>query len=163
MNGDNTNEVFKFLKNEARGIFSRQAIAWNFVSLSGSRNIFYRAVLPRRTIELAACVCALTMFSFADGSGCCVTQTKFIVDREGNVVHRYAPITKPEAIASDIEKYVSTCQQLSAPRKHRYNLLLFAGSCIVLTVCDRGALAGCWLVDPCPILLKSSKKARSCK
>ena len=29
--------------------------------------------------------------------------TKFLVDRDGNVVKRYAPSTKPEAIASDIE------------------------------------------------------------
>jgi glutathione peroxidase len=30
--------------------------------------------------------------------------TKFLVDREGNVVKRYAPVTKPEAIAADSEK-----------------------------------------------------------
>ena len=30
--------------------------------------------------------------------------TKFLVDRDGNVVKRYAPVTKPEAIAADIEK-----------------------------------------------------------
>jgi glutathione peroxidase len=30
--------------------------------------------------------------------------TKFLVDRNGNVVKRYAPSTKPEAIAADIEK-----------------------------------------------------------
>jgi glutathione peroxidase len=29
--------------------------------------------------------------------------TKFLVDREGNVVNRYAPTTTPESIASDIE------------------------------------------------------------
>jgi glutathione peroxidase len=29
--------------------------------------------------------------------------TKFLVDREGQVVRRYAPVTKPEAIAADIE------------------------------------------------------------
>lgn len=29
--------------------------------------------------------------------------TKFLVDREGNVVARYAPTTKPEDIAADIE------------------------------------------------------------
>ena len=31
--------------------------------------------------------------------------TKFLVDREGRVVRRYAPSTKPEEIASDIEKF----------------------------------------------------------
>ena len=29
--------------------------------------------------------------------------TKFLVDREGRVVNRYAPNTKPEAVAADIE------------------------------------------------------------
>ena len=30
--------------------------------------------------------------------------TKFLVDRSGNVVARYAPSTKPESLAKDIEK-----------------------------------------------------------
>ncbi len=30
--------------------------------------------------------------------------TKFLIDRQGNVVKRYAPTDKPEAIARDIEK-----------------------------------------------------------
>lgn len=30
--------------------------------------------------------------------------TKFLVDREGHVIKRYAPTTTPEAIESDIEK-----------------------------------------------------------
>jgi glutathione peroxidase len=30
--------------------------------------------------------------------------TKFLIDRNGNIVKRYAPITKPESIADDIEK-----------------------------------------------------------
>lgn len=30
--------------------------------------------------------------------------TKFLIDRDGQVVERYAPTTKPEAIAPDIEK-----------------------------------------------------------
>ncbi len=30
--------------------------------------------------------------------------TKFLVDRDGEVVDRYAPTTTPEAIAGDIEK-----------------------------------------------------------
>ncbi|WDA40506.1 glutathione peroxidase [Erythrobacter sp. BLCC-B19] len=30
--------------------------------------------------------------------------TKFLIDRKGNVVKRYAPTDKPEAIAKDIEK-----------------------------------------------------------
>jgi glutathione peroxidase len=30
--------------------------------------------------------------------------TKFLIGRDGNVVKRYAPLTKPEAIVEDIEK-----------------------------------------------------------
>jgi len=30
--------------------------------------------------------------------------TKFLIDREGRVVRRYAPMTKPESIAGDIER-----------------------------------------------------------
>lgn len=30
--------------------------------------------------------------------------TKFLIDKEGNVVKRYSPITKPEKIKNDIEK-----------------------------------------------------------
>lgn len=33
--------------------------------------------------------------------------TKFLVDRSGKVVARYAPTTKPEAIAADIERLLS--------------------------------------------------------
>jgi len=33
--------------------------------------------------------------------------TKFLVDREGNVLKRYASVTKPEAIANDIEQLLS--------------------------------------------------------
>jgi glutathione peroxidase len=30
--------------------------------------------------------------------------TKFLVDKEGRIVERYAPTTTPDAIAADIEK-----------------------------------------------------------
>jgi glutathione peroxidase len=30
--------------------------------------------------------------------------TKFLVDRDGKVIDRYAPTTKPKAIRADIEK-----------------------------------------------------------
>jgi glutathione peroxidase len=30
--------------------------------------------------------------------------TKFLIDRDGNVVERYAPTTKPEAIRADVER-----------------------------------------------------------
>ncbi len=33
--------------------------------------------------------------------------TKFLIDREGNVVERYAPQTTPESVAKDIEKLLS--------------------------------------------------------
>jgi glutathione peroxidase len=33
--------------------------------------------------------------------------TKFLVNRQGKVVKRYAPTTKPEAIKADIEKLLA--------------------------------------------------------
>jgi glutathione peroxidase len=30
--------------------------------------------------------------------------TKFLIGRDGTVIKRYAPLTKPEAIVADIEK-----------------------------------------------------------
>lgn len=33
--------------------------------------------------------------------------TKFLIDRQGQVVHRYAPTTKPEAIGGDIERLLT--------------------------------------------------------
>lgn len=30
--------------------------------------------------------------------------TKFLVNKRGEVIHRYAPTTKPQSIAADIEK-----------------------------------------------------------
>jgi len=33
--------------------------------------------------------------------------TKFLIDRQGQVIARYAPITKPDAIVADIEKLLT--------------------------------------------------------
>ena len=41
---------------------------------------------------------------FLEGDGIKWNFTKFLIDREGNVVERYEPTTNPSAIASDIEK-----------------------------------------------------------
>lgn len=60
VNGDNTHELFKYLKAQAPGILGSESIKWNF--------------------------------------------TKFLVNRKGEVIKRYAPTTKPEAIEADIKK-----------------------------------------------------------
>ena len=59
VNGENAHSLYKYLKNEAKGVLSKE-IKWNF--------------------------------------------TKFLIDSEGNVLERYAPITKPSKIKDDIEK-----------------------------------------------------------
>ncbi len=41
--------------------------------------------------------------------------TKFLVDRRGHVVERYAPITKPDAIAHDIEKLLGKTPDNAMP------------------------------------------------
>lgn len=59
VNGDEANALYKWLKEQKGGFFSK-SIKWNF--------------------------------------------TKFLVDREGKVIERYAPTTKPEKIEKDILK-----------------------------------------------------------
>ena len=61
VNGANQHPMFKFLKEEAKGVITN-SIKWNF--------------------------------------------TKFLIDREGQVVKRFSPATKPEAIASHIESLI---------------------------------------------------------
>ncbi|WP_042454472.1 glutathione peroxidase [Neobacillus dielmonensis] len=59
VNGDNADPLFQFLKDEKKGVLSKN-IKWNF--------------------------------------------TKFLVDRSGNVVERFAPTTEPKKIEPEIEK-----------------------------------------------------------
>ncbi|EIW57559.1 glutathione peroxidase [Trametes versicolor FP-101664 SS1] len=60
VNGDATNEVYKWLKGQKAGILGLTRIKWNF--------------------------------------------EKFLIDREGKVVHRWASTTSPEAIDTEVEK-----------------------------------------------------------
>ena len=62
VNGENAHPLYKFLKNEEKGLFSKE-IKWNF--------------------------------------------TKFLIDKEGNVVKRYSPTTKPLKIKDDILKLLN--------------------------------------------------------
>ncbi|KAI4522792.1 thioredoxin-like protein [Schizophyllum commune] len=60
VNGDHTNEVYKWLKNQKAGILGLTRIKWNF--------------------------------------------EKFLVDKNGNVVHRWASTTTPETIDAEVAK-----------------------------------------------------------
>lgn len=40
------------------------------------------------------------------GNGIKWNFTKFLIDKDGNVVKRYAPITKPESIEKDLQRYL---------------------------------------------------------
>ncbi|KIP07642.1 hypothetical protein PHLGIDRAFT_89284 [Phlebiopsis gigantea 11061_1 CR5-6] len=62
VNGDATNEVYKFLKSEKSGLLGLARIKWNF--------------------------------------------EKFLIDKEGNVVHRWASTTSPESIDAEVAKLV---------------------------------------------------------
>ncbi|PWN88013.1 thioredoxin-like protein [Acaromyces ingoldii] len=64
VNGQNTNEVFRFLKKEKPGLFGLQNIKWNF--------------------------------------------TKFLVNKDGKVVERFAPNVKPSKISGQIEKLLAS-------------------------------------------------------
>ncbi|KAF9061332.1 thioredoxin-like protein [Rhodocollybia butyracea] len=63
VNGDSTNEVYKFLKSEKSGILGLSRIKWNF--------------------------------------------EKFLIDKQGNVVQRWASTTTPQAIDAEIAKLVT--------------------------------------------------------
>lgn len=58
VNGENTHPLYKYLKENSKGILGTDAIKWNF--------------------------------------------TKFLVDKNGKVIKRYAPSTKPSEIEEDI-------------------------------------------------------------
>lgn len=60
VNGQDTHPLYKYLKEEAKGLLGSEQIKWNF--------------------------------------------TKFLVNREGEVVQRYAPTDKPKNIKKDIQK-----------------------------------------------------------
>ena len=60
VNGDHAEPLYKWLREEAKGLMGTTSIKWNF--------------------------------------------TKFLVDRDGNVVRRYPPTVAPASIAADIEK-----------------------------------------------------------
>ncbi|MBS1008876.1 glutathione peroxidase [Leuconostoc suionicum] len=59
VNGKNTDPLFKYLKENSKGMLGSSTIKWNF--------------------------------------------TKFLVDKKGNVVKRYAPKTEPKDLEEDIE------------------------------------------------------------
>jgi peroxiredoxin len=63
VNGDNTNEVYRFLKSEKSGILGLTRIKWNF--------------------------------------------EKFLIDKQGNVVQRWASTTTPSGIDAEIAKLVA--------------------------------------------------------
>ncbi|KIY44044.1 glutathione peroxidase [Fistulina hepatica ATCC 64428] len=63
VNGDHSNEVYKYLKSQKAGILGLTRIKWNF--------------------------------------------EKFLVDKEGNVVHRWASTTTPEKIDAEVEKLLA--------------------------------------------------------
>ena len=63
VNGDDTHELYKYLKNNSDGILGTDAIKWNF--------------------------------------------TKFLVNKDGKVVQRYAPSTTPKEIEKDILKLLN--------------------------------------------------------
>ncbi|KAF7797312.1 hypothetical protein EIP86_008507 [Pleurotus ostreatoroseus] len=60
VNGDNTNEVYKYLKEQKSGLLGLTRIKWNF--------------------------------------------EKFLIDKEGKIVHRWASTTNPETIGKEVEK-----------------------------------------------------------
>ncbi|WFD31674.1 glutathione peroxidase [Malassezia sp. CBS 17886] len=75
VNGEHTNEVFRYLKDVRPGLLGTEAIKWNFTKVCYT--------CARRCLR------------------------QFLVDKQGKVVERYSPTTKPDAIAPQIEKLLA--------------------------------------------------------
>jgi glutathione peroxidase-family protein len=80
VNGDNTNDVYKWLKNEKSGLF-------------GMTRIKVRPALP---IMLSVYSHKRLQWNFE----------KFLIDKQGNVVNRWASTTTPAAIDAEVAKLV---------------------------------------------------------
>jgi glutathione peroxidase-family protein len=80
VNGDNTNDVYKWLKNEKSGLF-------------GMTRIKVRSCFPS---VLSACSHECLQWNFE----------KFLIDKQGNVVNRWASTTTPAAIDAEVAKLV---------------------------------------------------------
>jgi glutathione peroxidase len=80
VNGDETNEVYKWLKSQKAGIL-------------GLTRIKVRSILP-----LLRVFCPLTLHKLKWNF------EKFLIDKEGNVAGRWASTTTPGSIESHIEK-----------------------------------------------------------
>ena len=81
VNGDNTNDIYKYLKSEKAGILGLTRIKWNFeVCVSSIICLMVRIMCSHRILQ------------------------KFLINRQGKVVERYASTTKPESIEAAVEK-----------------------------------------------------------
>ena len=86
VNGENTNEVFKFIKPKAKGLLGER-VNWNFSKFLVSK---VRQPSSRRSRHSRTTLRpVLTLHELL---------------QNGEVLHRYAPTTKPDALAKDIEK-----------------------------------------------------------
>jgi glutathione peroxidase len=83
VNGDNTNEVYKYLKSQKSGFLGLTRIKWNFE-------------VSQQPLPLPSRAPLFTHF-----------EQKFLIDKQGKVVERYATTTKVEAIEPTIEKLLS--------------------------------------------------------
>ena len=79
VNGDSTNEVYKYLKNEKSGLL-------------GLTRIKVCTACPRKDSRT--------------DRGPQWNFEKFLIDKQGNVVHRWASTTSPEAIDAEVAKLV---------------------------------------------------------
>lgn len=98
VNGSNAHPVFQYLKPKAKGILGERvsrSVALPFLaSLTNSL---------RRRLHGTSPSSSSTRCPASRPSPFAPTDP-FRLSQRGNVIHRYAPITKPDAIAADIEK-----------------------------------------------------------
>jgi len=81
VNGDNTNEVYKWLKNEKSGLLGLSRIKARFKKI---------------TSIIKTLVLTSSQWNFE----------KFLVDKNGNVVQRWASVTTPDSIDAEVAKII---------------------------------------------------------
>lgn len=106
VNGVNTNEVFAFLKKEKSGLLGTTAIS----ECQGAIRHESQCVSDRRRPPSLFCVISSFHLIFRLARPLEWNFTKFLVDRQGNVVERFSPTAKP---VKDIAPKIETLLQKS--------------------------------------------------
>ncbi|RYG51183.1 glutathione peroxidase [archaeon] len=98
VNGDKAHPLYKYLTSTRPGIFG-ESIKWNF-------QVRVQCTCPPLRTGLLNVRTLLTMPTHVPRACCARLRIvqKFLIDRKGTIVERYASTTKPTSMSKDVEK-----------------------------------------------------------